>query len=58
MTIFAQRFNICCSKFERGSAPFDLPGYAPGNSDWLPYGFALILLLQVQTSVATAVFFH
>ena len=24
-------------------------GYAPTNSDWWPYGFVLILLLQVQT---------
>jgi len=33
MTIFAQRFNICGSKFERSTAPIAPPGYAPGNSD-------------------------
>jgi len=33
MTIFAQLFNICSSKFERSRALFDPPGYAPGNTD-------------------------
>jgi len=43
MTIFAQRFNICRSKFERSPALI-APSYAPGNSDWWTYGFVLILL--------------
>jgi len=33
MTIFAQRLNICSSKFERSTAPIAPPGYAPDNSD-------------------------
>jgi len=33
MTIFAQRFNICSSKFERSTALIAPPGYAPCNSD-------------------------
>jgi len=49
MTIFAQRFNIFSSKFDRSTALIAPPGYAPGNSDWWPYGFVLSLYLQVQT---------
>jgi len=45
MTIFAQPFNICNSKFERRTVPIALPGYAPGSSYWWPYGFVLIFLL-------------
>jgi len=30
MTLFAQQFNVCSSKFERSTAPFDHP---PGKSD-------------------------
>jgi len=33
MTIFAQRFNIFSSKFDRSTALIAPPGYAPGNSD-------------------------
>jgi len=33
MTIFAQRFNVCSSKFESSTAPIAPPGYKPGNSD-------------------------
>jgi len=33
MTTFAQRFDICYSKFERSMAPIAPPGYAPGNND-------------------------
>jgi len=33
MTIFAQQFNVCISKFERSTAPIAPPGYTPGNSD-------------------------
>jgi len=33
MTIFAQPFNICSSKFERSTVPIAPRGYAPGNSD-------------------------
>ena len=49
MTIFAQRFNIFSAKVERSTAPIAPPGYAPGNIDYWPYDFVLILLLQVQT---------
>jgi len=31
MTEFAQRFNICSSKFERSRTLIAAPGYAPGN---------------------------
>jgi len=34
MTIFAQQLNICSPKFGGMTAPFTLPGYTPGNSDW------------------------
>jgi len=34
MTVFAQRFNISSSEFERSTARIaSLPGYAPGNCD-------------------------
>jgi len=33
MTIFAQRFNICSSKLERGYGAFRPHVYAPGNND-------------------------
>jgi len=44
MTNFDLWLNTWSSKFKRSAAPIVPPVYAPGNSDWWPYDFDLILL--------------
>jgi len=44
MTNVAQRLNICRSQSKKSTAPIAPPSYAPGNIDWWPFDFVLILL--------------
>ena len=48
MTIFLNG-SVCAVQNLIGVRRLSIsPGYTPGNSGWLPYGFVLILLLQVR----------